>query len=65
MLTKYKAICDELLKETETSLQHVGEIDGIYNIVAQKTSELHQMCEGLLAEEVVPVFVFCCNVGIS
>lgn len=44
--------CKELLKSVSHIEDLLQEIETQYHIVAKKTDELHQTCEGLVLEEV-------------
>ena len=55
-LSSYRDHCDGILKEVESALNHLQDLQHKHLLVSTKTGALHEACEQLLQDQVREMF---------
>ena len=64
-LSSYRDHCDSILKEVESALNHLQDLQHKHLLVSTKTGALHEACEQLLQDQVREIVYFTLDVGVN
>ena len=64
-LSSYRDHCDSILKEVESALNHLQDLQHKHLLVSTKTGALHEACEQLLQDQVREIVYLTLDVGVN
>ena len=62
-MSSYRDHCDGILKEVESALNHLQDLQHKHLLVSTKTGALHEACEQLLQDQVREIVYLTLDVG--
>ena len=64
-LSSYRDHCDSILKEVESALNHLQDLQHKHLLVSTKTGALHEACEQLLQDQVREIVYLTLDIGVN